>query len=138
MPRQRGPELSPQLRSIILELRSLRYSYAFIAKRHFLPRSTVINVVKRAKIATERATSSSPSSDHTVTTSKPRSGRPRVINEEQRDELYDVIAHQKPGISYAELQAQYMPTACIRSIQRVFQAMRIRKWRKLQRPLLTQ
>ena len=46
MPRSKGTELSPQLRSIILELRDIGWSYQKITTKHLLPKSTVQSIVR--------------------------------------------------------------------------------------------
>ena len=98
-PRPRGPELSSQLRSIITELKDIGWSYRTIAAKHHIPLSTVKNTILRARKQATTSTSTSTS----LHTSLPRSGRARVISEEEeRDEIYDVIAHQTPSISHTK------------------------------------
>jgi hypothetical protein len=111
---RRGPELSPQQRSRICELRSLGWSYNRIYAKHpEIPRTTIADTCRKE-------------SRRLNNVSKPRSGPPRVISEEQRDMLYDTVT-TAPAISYEALQAQVAPDASIRSIKRLLQEMNIRK-----------
>ena len=89
---RRGPELSPQIRSRICELRSLGWSYNRIHTKHpEIPRTTIADTCRQE-------------SRRLNNVSQPRSGPPRVIAEEERDMLYDV-ATSTPIISYKALQA---------------------------------
>ena len=87
----RGTELSPQLRSRICELRSLRYSYTQIAKIHpEIKKSTIITTCRREAQRIDNTT-------------LPRTGRPRILTAEQRNHLYDVAVHHNPHITVREL-----------------------------------
>src|SRR5277367_3871019 len=75
---RRGPELTPQMRSRICELRSLGWSYNRIHAKHpEIPRTSIANTCRQE-------------SKRVNNVSQPRPGPPRVITEEQRDVLYDV------------------------------------------------
>ena len=111
---RRGPDLSPQIRSRICELRSLGWSYNRIHAKHpEIPRTTIADTCRKETTRLHNQ-------------SLPKPGCPRVITEEQRDMLYDE-AMTRPSISYEALQAQAAPDASIRSIKRLFQEMNIRK-----------
>jgi len=111
---RRGPELSPQMRARICELRSLGWSYDRIRAKHpDIPKSTIGNTCRNEAKRLNNV-------------SQPRPGPPRVISEEERDMLYDT-ATSAPSISYEALQAQVAPNASIRSIKRLLQEMNIRK-----------
>jgi transposase len=57
--------------------------------------------------------------------SKPRSGRPRVITEEERDLMYDIVNHEDPYIKLVRI----CESAHERSVCRLFADMNRRKWR---------
>jgi len=111
---RRGPELTPQMRSRICELRSLGWSYNRIHAKH--PEIARITIANTCQQESRRVNN----------VSQPRPGPPRVITEEQRDMLYDT-ATSIPSISYEALQAQVALDASIRSIKRLLQEMNIRK-----------
>lgn len=111
---RRGPELSPQIRARICELRSIGWSYSKIHIKHpEIPRPTIVSTCQKEALRINNE-------------SRPRCGAKRVITEEQRDMLYDT-AVTTPKISYEALQAQIAPDASVRSIKRLFQEMNIRK-----------
>jgi hypothetical protein len=111
---RRGPELSSQMRSRICELRSLGWSYNQIHTKHpEIPRTTIANTCRQESKRVNNA-------------SQPRPGPPRVITEEERDMLYDIVSSD-PSISYEALQAQVAPNASIRSIKRLLHEMNLRK-----------
>ena len=90
----RGTELTPQLRSRICELRSLGYSYSHIQAIHpEVKRSTIITTCRREHLRDDNKT-------------RPRSGPPRKLTEEQRDHVYDLINHQNPHIKTRDLCAE--------------------------------
>lgn len=84
-------ELAPQTRLQILKLRALNHSYRAIhAALPAIPLSTIRATITRAGLR-------SPS---------PRTGRPRSLTEEQRDHIYDVLAHVDPCIKMRDLLAE--------------------------------
>ena len=127
MPRQQRKQLSPQLRARICELRYSGMSYGKIAVQVsrlgvVVSRSTVQTTCRRE---IER--------DDNVT--KPRSGRPRVISEEERDIMYDIVEHDNPYIKWRDL-TRVCETAHERSVRRLFADINRRKWRCHKRPIL--
>ena len=103
----RGPELSPQMRSRICELHSLRYSYNAIYRKHpELKRSTIISTIRLEASRVDN-------------TSKPRSGARRKISEEQRDRVYDIVNFQDPHIKHRDLLREIDDVIKIRSIQKL-------------------
>lgn len=111
---RRGPELSPQTRSRICELRSIGWSYNRIHAKHpEISKSTIASTCRQE-------------SKRINNVSQIRPGPKRVISEEQRDLLYDT-ATSTPAISYKTLQEEIAPDASIRTIQRLFQEMNLRK-----------
>jgi DDE superfamily endonuclease len=121
---RRGPELSPQMRSRICELRSLRWSYQRIFEKHpEIPYSTIAYTCRKER---ERLNN----------VSKPRCGAPRVITEEERDSLLETVL-LTPELSYEALRAQECPNASVRAMKQLLQEMNIRKWIRLKRPALS-
>ena len=111
---RRGPELSPQKRVRICELRSLGWSYDRIRTKYpEIPKSTIGNTCRQEVNRVGNASQSRP-------------GPPRVITEDQRDMLYEE-ATTAPKISYKALQAQIALNASTRSIKRLFQEIHLRK-----------
>lgn len=88
----RGPELSPSTRSRICSLRSdANLSYNDIAIRFLsIPRSTIIYICKKE--------SQRGRDNHTCK----RSGRPRILSNQERDLIYDYI-QQHPSYRYYKL-----------------------------------
>ena len=60
--------------------------------------------------------------------SKPRSGRPSVITEEERNLMYDIANHEDPYIKWRDL-VRTCESAHERSVRRLFADMNRRKWR---------
>ena len=111
----KGRELSPQMRSRICELKSVGYSYSKIHSVHpEIPLSTIKSTCQREKVRDNNC-------------SKPRSGAPRKLTEEQRDYLYDLAVHQNPHITIQELCSEVDFVVQKRSIQRLMQEMTARK-----------
>ena len=127
LPPQRRKELSPTLRARICELRYAGWSYGEIAIQvsRFGDRVSQSTVQTTCNREIERVDNAS----------KPRSGRPRVITEEERDQMYDIVEHDDPFIKWRDL-ACVCETAHERSVRRVFADMHRRKWRCYKRLLL--
>lgn len=66
----------------------------------------------------------------------PRSGRPRKLTEEDRDQLYDVISTE-PCVKYQDLMDEVDNTVKKESIRRLVNEMALRKWRQLSQPALS-
>lgn len=83
-------ELTTQTRAQILKLRALNHSYRAIhSLLPHVPLSTIRATITRSGLRTT-----------------PRTGRPRVLTEEQRDHIYDVLAHVDPSIKMQDLLAE--------------------------------
>lgn len=83
-------QLPPQTRLHILKLRALNHSYRAIhAALPHIPLSTIRATITRAGLG-----------------SAPPTGRPRSLTEEQRDHVYDVLAHVDPAIKMRDLLAE--------------------------------
>jgi transposase len=112
MPREKRRDLQLHMRSRILELQSIGYSYNKIATLYQLPISIVKSIVYKARNRKEGVFS------------KARCGAPRVFIEDQRDELIKAVTLTLE-ITHAALQAQIALNASIRSMKRLFQDMNI-------------
>lgn len=117
-------ELTPQLRSRICELRSINWSWRKIHERYpDIPLSTIRSTVKREEARKDNL-------------SRPRSGRPRALTEEQRDHIYDTVTHTNPHISMPDLLAEVSNAVKQRSLRVLLREMDRRKWLQRQRPHL--
>ena len=113
MPTRR--ELSPQMRSRICELRSQGFSYGRIAKIHpDIPRSTIITTCRREAIRADNA-------------SRLRTGAPRKLTAEQRDQIYDTVTHTNPHITNRDLLDSVDNVVKERSIQYLLRELGQRK-----------
>lgn len=125
MPR-RGPELDPETRSRICELKyTLKWGAKKIQKYRFphISLSTIHYTLREEK-------------NRLNNHSRPRSGAPRKLTEEDRDHVYDLI-QQTPSITREDLLAEVDYKVKKTSIWRLTHEMGLRKWRKMQRPMLT-
>ncbi|KAK8073421.1 hypothetical protein PG994_004320 [Apiospora phragmitis] len=75
---------TPDLASLGWGARAIRTRYPHLAL------STIKRTIKMEKLHTENA-------------SLPKTGRPRLLTEEERDDIYDVVKHQNPDVTYQEL-----------------------------------
>ncbi len=122
----RGKELSPQIRSRICELYSLRIGPTRIHRLHpEIPLSTIKTTIRREATRVDNQT-------------RPRSGAPRKITEEQRDQIYDEVMHKNPHVSHRDLLDSVDNVVKARSLRGLLREMDRRKWRQLKRPQLTQ
>lgn len=107
----RGPELDPQTRSRICELKSIGWSYNQIQKRFpHIALSTIKSTVLREK-------------ERVNCVSKPRSGAPRKLSETQRDRICELVM-QDPDVKYNDLLAAVDNVVTKKSIRRLVQEMR--------------
>jgi hypothetical protein len=84
-------ELTPGMRDRICELSSLYYGAKRIHRLHpEWPISTIKSTIKREALRVDNY-------------SKPRSGRPRALTEEQRDYIYNITNHINPHIKMRDL-----------------------------------
>lgn len=123
MPRARNHELDPQLRSRICELHAVGWGYRRIRSYHpYLPLSTIQTTIAREK-------------DRVNNVSRPRSGQPRKLSEDQRDRLYE-MTETDPHVTYRDMLEEVDNVVCRRSIQNLMNEMGRRKWRQRGRPEL--
>lgn len=108
----RGPEMTPQMRSRLCELRKIGWSALKIHKQHpEVPISTIKSTIRRESIRDDNKT-------------LPRSGAPRKLSEEQRDHLYDLV-QTNPQITLRELVEAVDGAVQKRSIQRLLTEMKL-------------
>ncbi|QSS52475.1 hypothetical protein I7I53_08120 [Histoplasma capsulatum var. duboisii H88] len=118
MPRK---ELSPQIRSRICELKSIGWSYRQIHTRHpEIPLGTIKTTIQREASRLNNE-------------SKPRSGAPYKLTEEQRDNLYSQIL-ENPHTTQQDLLASVDNAIKVRSLRKLLYHMGLRKWRQRRRP----
>ena len=124
MPPNRRPrsELSPQLRSRLCELRALGYSYPRI---HNIHPEVNINTIK---------TTCRREASRVNNVSKPRSGAPRKLTDEQRDHIYDIVSFKDPHMKMRDLLSEVDNVVKERSIQGLLREMGRRKWKQRLRP----
>jgi hypothetical protein len=121
----RSPKLSPQARSRICELASLRYTPTQIHKIH--PEwkiSTIKTTVKRESLRVDNITS-------------PRSGRNRILIAEQRDKVYDTVKHHDLHIKIRDLLREVDDIVKKRTMQRLLRELGAKKWLQKKRQRLT-
>lgn len=121
----RGKELSPQMRSRICELRNnAKFSANRIHKIHpEIPLSTIKTTIKRE-------------SQRINNVSRPRSGQPRKLSEDQRDQLYERV-ESDPHVTHKDLLDSVDNACKKRSLRYLLREMGKRKWLQLKRPQLT-
>lgn len=121
----RGKELSPQLRSRVCELHSLGYGYKRIHKIHpEIPVSTIQTTIRREAVRRDNQ-------------SRPRSGAPKKLSEEQRDRIYDIVTHEKPHISTEDLLKEVNHAIKERALRYLLREMGRRRWLRKKRLMLT-
>ena len=120
MPRPRK-ELDPQMRSRICELYSVGFGPKKIHDKYRdIPYNTIRSTINREQ---QRQNNQS----------RPRSGRPRQLTEEQRDHLFE-LSVTDPHLKYSDLLNEVDHAVKKRSLQRLFSEMGRRKWNQQKRP----
>lgn len=126
MPRKKGStELDPQTRSRICELKTTcGWGAKRIKKYRFpdIPLSTIHATLREEK-------------NRLNNISRPRSGAPRKLDEDDRDRLHGRIL-EDPHVQYEDLLAEVDWKVKKESIRRLLNEMGLRKWRQLDRPKL--
>jgi transposase len=113
------------MRARICELSSIGYGAKKISTIHpEIPISMIKYTIRAEKQRIEN-------------NSKPRSGQPRKLTEEQRDRIYDIATHENPHISYRDLLESVDNAIKERSLRGLLREMGRRKWIQRRRPLLT-
>ena len=118
-------ELSPQMRSRICELHSLNWSAGRIHRKYLeIPISTIRTTIRREALRDDNQT-------------RPRSGRPHALSEEQRDHVYDIISHTNPQIKMRDLLREVNDDCKKRCMQSLLRSMDKKKWLQKKRPFIT-
>lgn len=119
----RSNELTPALRERICELHAIGWGYGRVHKRYpWIPLSTTRYTIKKEQ---ERRNG----------VSKPRSGRPKKLTEDDKNQILESI-HGNPRTTHEDLLAKVDHKVKLRSIQRLLNAENLRKWRCSWRPYL--
>ncbi|KAJ5578154.1 uncharacterized protein N7459_007118, partial [Penicillium hispanicum] len=125
IPMARNKELTPAIRERICELHAIGWGYKRIHKRYpWIPLATIRYTVKKEPERCECI-------------SKPRSGRPRKLNELNKERIMYAI-QDNPKITREDLLAEVDNKVKYRLIFRLLNADNMRKWRCSWRPYLTE
>lgn len=115
-------EVSPNTRSRIVSARVHGIDFMTIAEHENLTPSTCRRIRYNA-------------SKQTSCISRPRSGRPRVLDARDQRRLFRTIANN-PKITTARLRTEVAPQVSAKTIARFLKQSGIQKWRCRKRPLL--
>ena len=110
----RGPELTSQMRSRICELSTQGFSRRRIVTIHQLPLSTVSYTIKKEQ-------------QRVNCESLPRSGRPRALTEDQRDQVYYLVSFSGIEMSNRDLLDSVSNNCKLRSLQYLLREIDKRK-----------
>ncbi|PMD21255.1 hypothetical protein NA56DRAFT_659243 [Hyaloscypha hepaticicola] len=117
MPPRRGPDLKPELRARISELRSIQWSYKRIhVKYPEVSLSAIINACQREATRNDRS----------LTT--PRTGAPRKLSLTDRGHVYDIISFRDPYIKNRDLLHEVDNKVKIRTMQKLCRELGRKKW----------
>jgi hypothetical protein len=117
MPPRRGPDLKPELRARISELRSIQWSYKRIHAKY--PEVSLSAIIKACQREATR-------NDNSLTT--PRTGVPRKLSPIDRDHVYDIISFHNPHIKNRDLLLEVDSKVKIRTIQKLYRELGRKKW----------
>ncbi|KAJ5670851.1 uncharacterized protein N7477_006214 [Penicillium maclennaniae] len=123
-PRRPKCELDVWTRTKIVELKTVAlWSYKQIQREYpSIPLSTIKYTVKKAN-------------ERNMNISLPRSGRPKVLDEANRQKIIDKV-HAEPRVQYADLLAEVSNKCKKDSIARLLSVEGLKKWRVMKRPYL--
>jgi hypothetical protein len=121
-PRTPLAELSPNTRSRVVSARDYGNRFSEIAKREGLNPATCRSIFRNA-----------PKQDSCK--SRPRSGRPRIIDPRDGRRLFRAIAIN-PKITAKQLRVETLPEMSDKTIYRFLKDSGLQKWRCKKRPLL--
>lgn len=108
---RRGKELSPEMRARICELRSIGWTYQKIQARHStIPLSTIVSTCRREH-------------DRVDQKSKPRSGTPRKITEDERDRMVEILKFKDPDIKWKDLTKE-CENAAVTTVRKLMSEVR--------------
>ncbi len=110
-------ELSPALRSRILQAKIDGRGYKAIARQFNLSRSTIQTTIRRNALRTSGI-------------SKPREGRPRTMPQREIDLIYTEI-HRDPDRTIQSLYAEFRTHVSQSTFRRALRSRNLKKWKKL-------
>jgi transposase len=109
-------DLLPQMRSRICELSTLRYTPTQILRIYpELKLSTIKLTIKHERLRVDNV-------------SRPRPGRSRILSEEQRDRVYDIVSYKDPHIKMRDLLREVDNAVKKRTMQTLLREMNLKKW----------
>lgn len=113
----KSSDLTPALRERICELHSaVHWGYKRIHKRYpWVSISTIRYTIKKEQ-------------ERRIGVSKPRSGRPKKLNEEDKKRLLDAI-EDNPRVTHEDLLSEVSYKVKKDSIRRLLNCENLRKWR---------
>lgn len=119
-------QLAPYERTKLIELKAIGWSYKEIYERYsHIPLGTIKTTISRSR---QRGPT-----EETL----PRSGRPKVLNDEERTMLLNLI-RDDPHIKYDDLLSRLDHKVSRQTLWRFFREFNKRKWLVLQRPELSE
>jgi transposase len=122
MPKRK--ELTPDIRARLCELKAIGWSFKMIHQRYpDIPYSTIYSTIKRERTRKDQKSS-------------PRSGRPKKISPEEQQHLLDLV-QQDQHIKMRELSEAVQSSPLVRTVQRLFRTLHMRKWKQCERPEIT-
>lgn len=123
--RRKKQEIDPFTRTKLVELKNVaKWTYSQIHREYpGIPISSIKYTVQQANKRADNL-------------SLPRSGRPRKLSEEERDQIFDSI-HGNPMITHDDLLADLDHKIAKSSLRRLLYEMDLRKWKQLERPELS-
>jgi transposase len=124
----RGNELSPQLRARICALADIGWPYPMIARKYELSFWTVRYTIRME-------------GKRTANKSLQRSGRPKIIDEQTKQDLLEMVWQQPRNTM--EFFTNFVRSKVdselhAKSVKRLFRTLGMKKWKTLRRPLLTE
>lgn len=117
-------DLTPTMRARLCELRDIGWSYRKIHQKYpEIPLSTIHYTIKQQNQRDNQKSS-------------PRSGRPKAMSTEEQKRLLD-LAEEDNHIKMRELSQAVQSSPSIRTVQRLFRALHMKKWKQCERPEIT-
>jgi transposase len=117
-------ELTPDIRARLCELKSIGWTLTQIHHRYpDIPYSTIRTTINRENKRKNQQTS-------------PRSGRPKKISPEEQQRLLELVEKDQ-HIKMRELSEAVQSSPPVRTVQRLFRRLHMRKWKQCERPEIT-
>ncbi|KFY07262.1 hypothetical protein V492_07300 [Pseudogymnoascus sp. VKM F-4246] len=110
---RRGKELTPVMRARICELRSIGWTYKQIQEKHpTIAFSTIVSTCRREH-------------DRVDQKSKPRSGAPRKITEDEGDQMVEILKFKESNIKLKDLRKE-CENAAVSTVKKLMSEVRRR------------